>query len=103
MRNNTSSHNLQTIVSLCDSIAKSGATPTVALIKKHAIMPLPLPEIISVLKNWKEDPNQFLNLQEMNDQLDSSQPKSADEKIAGLEERVSNLEKQVASLLKLLE
>jgi hypothetical protein len=94
-------NNFQLIVSLCDSIKQSGVTPTVALIKKHANRPLPLPEIIAVLKSWKLDPAKYHNTETNIADLNKPEAKTTDEIIRTLEARVEKLEQQMATLLQL--
>lgn len=100
---NSANNNLQLIVSLCQSLTKSGVTPTVALIKKHANTPLPLPEIISVLRNWKLDPNQYPNTDAELTNAVEPDLKTPEKIIRTLETRVDKLEQQMATLLKSLE
>ena len=100
MAHNSTTSNLHIIVSACESISKSGITPTVALVKKHAFKPLPLPEIISVLKKWKEDPNQYPNADVQQTNLAEPNFKKPDEIIQSLEARIDKLERQMVTLLK---
>ena len=102
MPNHSTSNNLQLIISLCNSLTKSGVTPTVALIKKHANRPLPLPEIISVLKKWKLDPSEFEHIaKEPQQDLTTSELNTTDDAVKALEARIDKLEQQMAKLLQL--
>lgn len=103
MPQKSASINLQFIVSLCESLTKSGVTPTVGLIKKHANRPLPLPEIIAVLRNWKLDPDQYKNIEGESDETVNADTNTASKTIQTLEARITILEQQMATLLKLQE
>jgi len=41
---------------IANKLANEGKVPSVALIKGHLSQPVPLPTIISSLKNWHHDP-----------------------------------------------
>lgn len=83
------------ILSLCQSLAKSGKTPSVALIKSHASHPLPLPEILSVLQKWKKDPN----IGHTAVAPAATKALSAEQRLHKLESRVEKMEKLLQQLL----
>ena len=45
------------ILAIANKLANQGKKPTVALIKTKISQPVPLPQIISILKTWQHDPN----------------------------------------------
>lgn len=45
------------IIAIANQLANNGQKPSVALIKTKLSAPTPLPQIISVLKNWVHQPN----------------------------------------------
>ena len=45
------------ILTIANQIANQGKTPSVALIKTKLTSPVPLPVIISTLKNWQHNPD----------------------------------------------
>lgn len=88
-------------MSLCESLTKSGVSPTVALIKKHANQPLPLPEIIGVLRNWKHDPSQYQDIGiKAEAEVADTAANNSDEVVKTLEARIDKLEQQMATFLK---
>ncbi|WJG10420.1 hypothetical protein [Aliiglaciecola sp. LCG003] len=92
------SQNLSYIVNLCRKIQSNGQKPSVALIKKSANRPLPLPEIIGVLRRWNDAPQQFadIKLDEVEHEAPSVPP---DIQLTALSQRVDQLEKQLENLL----
>ncbi|WP_088332208.1 hypothetical protein [Lacimicrobium sp. SS2-24] len=85
----------QYILSLCQSLAESGKTPSVALIKSHARQPLPLPDILSVLQKWKKNPKVRLPEEEQ----PVAKPPSHEQRITSLEARIEKLETLLSQLL----
>ena len=55
------------ILILANQIANAGNKPTVALIKAKLNVKVPLPVIISVLKNWQHEPSFISKPNEIND------------------------------------
>lgn len=90
------SKNVHYIATLCEQIVRQGSQPSVALIRSKSDRSLSIPEVINVLKSWKQDPTQFAN------EPPSSEIKPQTESQT-LEQRVKVLEEQVAMLLKRLE
>ena len=45
------------ILAIANQLANQGKKPSVALIKAKVSQPVPLPQIISVLRVWQHDPN----------------------------------------------
>ncbi|TRY30790.1 hypothetical protein [Aliiglaciecola sp. M165] len=86
------------IASLCNKLSQQGKQPSVALIRKLANRPLPLPLVVSVLQKWKVDPEQLPKLSETQE---ANQPvdRTDHQRILDLETRVSQLESQLTSLL----
>lgn len=48
--------NFEIITIIANQLANAGKKPTVALIKGKLPAPVPLPQIISTLKNWQHEP-----------------------------------------------
>ena len=95
------SKNLSYIVALCEKLIAQKKQPSVALIKKLSNRPLPLPEVISVLRRWKEDPEKL----PIPTDEDMSEPETAStptQKITELEQRVIHLEQQLTELTDVL-
>lgn len=80
------------IASLCRQLAKQGKPISVAMIRSQANRTLPIPEVISVLKKWKQDPDIF-------SKDDESLTEQSKPQHFSLEQRVEKLESQVALLL----
>ncbi|GGD66947.1 hypothetical protein [Lacimicrobium alkaliphilum] len=83
------------ILSLCQSLAKSGKTPSVALIKSQASHPLPLPDILAVLQKWRKDPN----IVHTNAAPVAPNVLSAEQRLTRLESRVEKMEKLLQQVL----
>lgn len=90
------------IASLCKALAEQGQQPSVALIKKKANQPLRLPLIISVLKKWKEDPDQ-LSIKANDHESAPPTQLSDHQRILALENRVLQLETALELLSKKLQ
>jgi len=45
------------ILIIANQLANQGKKPSVALIKTKISQPVPLPQLISVLKNWQHEPD----------------------------------------------
>ncbi|MCC2614837.1 hypothetical protein LJ739_01115 [Aestuariibacter halophilus] len=84
------------ILSLCQQLAAQGAEPTVAMIRNKAHRPLAIPEVIAVLKRWKQDPQaqSSTTLAPVETATDSKPSQTC------LENRVTELEAQVEALTK---
>lgn len=95
------SDNRNYIVSLCEQLQSNQQQPTVALIRKTANHPLPLPEVISVLRRWKTDPNQF-PAQPKQQEETAAKVKTAEQRLLDLEAQVASLEAQVTHLTDLV-
>lgn len=76
------------IFQVCNQLANAGKEPSVALIKSNLTKRVPLPEIISGLQQWKNNPNA------PQPQLTLPEEKSAKD----LSSRVANLERLVTEL-----
>jgi len=48
--------NFEIITIIANQLANAGKKPTVALIKAKLPSPIPLPQMISALKNWQHEP-----------------------------------------------
>lgn len=88
-------NNQQYIVSLCVELTQQGKHPSLAMIRNRSDRPLAIPEVVSVLKRWKKDPEQLESDHKGNNLQPEQVPLS-------LEKRVEHLEKQVEELTKLL-
>lgn len=91
------SKNLTYIVALCEKLQSQQKQPSVALIKKISNRPLPLPEVISVLKRWKEAPEQ-LPIPTEDDINEPTAVSTTEQKVAELTKRVADLEQQLREL-----
>lgn len=90
------SNNTDYIISLCQQLANEGKVPTLGLVRNKATRSLTIPEIMQVLRRWKENPAALSNADATNAlKQEVSQGTS-------LEERVTELEKEVAALKKQL-
>lgn len=89
------SDNLNYILSLCQQISHKGQIPSVALIRGQSQRNLPIPQIISALKRWKEAPSTIGQEIETVAEKEPHQPLT-------LEQRVEQLEQQVRQLQHLL-
>jgi hypothetical protein len=76
------------IFDLCASLSKIGINPTLGTIRNKADRTLAIPEIISVLKMWKENPQQAIS----NNESQTVQEKDA---AISLQQRVEKLETQL--------
>ncbi|MCV2883261.1 hypothetical protein OE749_00950 [Aestuariibacter sp. AA17] len=92
------SKNTDYILSLCHSLSEKGLTPTVGLIRSKATRALTVPEVISTLKRWKENPASYNQI--ASDEMAPTEHASSE---ATLEARVNKLEKEVAMLKALIE
>ena len=90
------SANSQYIATLCRQLSQQGKQISVAMIRNQANHPLSIPEVVSVLKKWKQDPTQF-------QEVDAKPKNNPKKEQVRLEERVEELEKQVAHLSKQLQ
>lgn len=90
------SNQFQYIASLCEKIKASGKLPSVALVKKASNRPLPLKDIIEVLKRWQSDPEQFSKAP-LSEPI-ADKPDDLLSHIKNLEQRIVALENQVQSL-----
>ena len=88
----------QYIASVCDKLTRQGKKPSVALIKSAADRALPLPLIISVLKRYQQDPEQFASdsIEEVEPTVESE---TLEQQVFSLQQRVASLEAQVKLLL----
>ncbi len=91
------SKNVTYIVALCEKLNAQKKQPSVALIKKLSNRPLPLPEVISVLKRWKEDPEK-LPIPTDEDLIEPDMASTQEQKVAELEQRITQLEHQLVAL-----
>ena len=83
------------ILSLCNTLSAENKTPSVAMIRNRSERPLPLPDIIRVLKKWQENPQQP-------QPTDIHPPVSKDQN-EEIEMRLDRLEKQMESVVATLE
>lgn len=90
------SANSQYIASLCQTLAEQGRQISVAMIRSKADRSLSIPEVVTVLKQWKQDPHQFKDADDVHATNKSAEP-------LNLEQRVDELEKQVLLLTKQLQ
>lgn len=79
------------LFALCASLTEKGINPTLGTIRNRADRTLAIPEIINVLKKWKENPQQSFTEDTSNSDLKTDTKKS-------LEKRVEQLESQLAEL-----
>lgn len=86
------------IASLCSKLRQQGKQPSVALIRKMANRPLPLPMVISVLQKWKDDPSQLPILAE-EDEATTPMELTSDQRIFALETRVKELESVLSKVV----
>ncbi|GAB2689022.1 hypothetical protein Q4574_01345 [Aliiglaciecola sp. 3_MG-2023] len=94
------SNQFQYIASLCKNIQSNGKVPSVALIKKASNRPLPLREVIEVLRRWQNEPEQFSEIVE--DEAPVQQPTDLTQHVKQLEKRIESLEQQVLHLTRTL-
>lgn len=80
--------NLSYLLSVCNTIHKTGKTPTVALIRQYSERAVGIPEIVKAIQRWKTNPTPT--------EATMTSPTSDTKK--NLEERVVYLEQQVALL-----
>lgn len=90
------SQNSHYIASLCRQLSEQGQPISVAMLRSKADRPLSIPEVVSILKRWKQNPEQF-NV--TSDEKESTRPVDT----LSLEQRVDALEKQLAILQSKLE
>ncbi len=84
--------NANYIISICKRLKTKGIEPSVALIRSKANRTLAIPQVIQVLKSWKQDPEQFSHVV-IDDSNESSSPMERT-----LEQRVAYLEQQMTKL-----
>ncbi|WP_353369778.1 hypothetical protein [Aliiglaciecola sp. NS0011-25] len=72
-----------------------------ALIKKASNRPLPLRDIIDVLKRWQDDPDQFPSTPV--EEASPQKPNDLMQHIVTLEKRIESLEQQVLNLTQSLQ
>lgn len=88
---------------IANKLANEGKTPSVALIKSQLKQSVPLPQIISILKNWQHDPK-FIQKA-----VTSSDTKKSDEVTASstelnllIAEAIAPLQQEILQLKKLV-
>lgn len=79
------------LFALCASLTEKGINPTLGTIRNRAERPLAIPEIINVLKMWKENPQQSFS-------GDTKHKDSRAGAAISLEMRVEQLEIQLAEV-----
>ncbi|MEP0356601.1 MAG: hypothetical protein ABJH06_08635 [Paraglaciecola sp.] len=84
--------NTNYLINLCYDLQLKGKTPTVALIRSSASMPLPIPEVIKAIKHFKANPGQ-----RPSPSMDESKEKQVTPQ--SLEQRVNQLEQQLLSII----
>lgn len=92
------------ILVLANQIANSGKKPTVALIKSKLNKSVPLPILISTLKNWQHEPS-FIALPqsavELNTEVNTN-ASEADLLREHLNEELSQMKQEIIGLKKLI-
>ena len=88
------SKNRNYIIQLCKGLAAKGITPSVGMIRSKSDRPLQMPEIIQVLKQWKEAGEEL---------AESTNTETEENPVPqSLEQRVDALEREVRRLTDLL-
>ena len=84
------------ILALANQIANDGKKPTVALIKAKLTKRVPLPAIISTLRNWQHQPD-FITLPKNDEQVElaSNEPTSS---VDSLKLELKQLKLEIAEL-----
>ncbi|MEO9945765.1 MAG: hypothetical protein ABJH28_04280 [Paraglaciecola sp.] len=85
--------NTDYIINLCHDLQQQGKTPSVALVRSSASMPLPIPDVIKAIKYWKANPESRPSAAKIISQQKIPTSQS-------LEQRVSQLEQQLAQTIK---
>lgn len=89
------------ILAIANQLANQGKKPTVALIKTKISQPVPLPQIISVLKTWQHDPN-FIEVKK-NETADVSEENNKnDELTLIINQAIKPLNEEIQSLKQLI-
>ena len=88
------------IMQLCKSLVDEGQTPTLAKIRNRANRPLAIPEVIDVVRRWKQEPEAFDELAEPTEAADASPPEESDlaQRVTVLEQQVAMLSQQIANM-----
>ena len=84
--------NIDYIINLCFDISEQGKTPSVALIRNLSQRPLPIPEVIKGLQNWKSSPS-------TRPKTPLKQMRTSPSDNQSLQQRVTELEQQVATIM----
>lgn len=85
---------------IANKLANQDITPTVALIKSKLRQPVPLPQIISTLKQWQHEPNftQLTESNEIENSLETTTPKNEDELIQIIQTAIKPLQDEINQL-----
>lgn len=86
------------VAELCRQLVANGKTPSTALIKSASDRPIPLPDILRVLKSWKESPEAVTAQVEASESETESIQLSLEQRVVALEKQVAELQKQLADL-----
>lgn len=92
--------NFAYIARLCQQLAASGITPTVAKIRNRSQRPLAMKDVIQTLQRWKQDPAQFEGVEETVNESEQSLPEGTlESRVCALEQEVTQLKNQLNALL----
>ena len=86
------------ILSIANQLANEGKKPSVALIKQRLSQPVPLPNIVSVLKNWTHQPDRIQSPDSQIQNKVCTTVGVSDEIQQAINEAIKPLKTQIASL-----
>jgi DNA-binding transcriptional MerR regulator len=94
-------HNNQSyLIALCEQICAQGLKPSLALIRGQSTRPLPIPEVIKFLHNWKQAPQKVgLSGSPTEHKAEPDSELDLQSRVAYLEKQVAQLQQQLATLL----
>ena len=90
------------ILILANIIANAGHKPTVALVKTKLTKSVPLPVIISTLRNWQHQPDFIALPDKVNDKKVKPISEVADSSLDSLKEELKQIKKDVVELKQLV-
>ena len=90
------------ILAIANQLANQSKKPSVALIKAKVSKPVPLPQIISVLKTWQHDPN-FTELTTSKMIENTEKPSNNDELSLLINQAIHPLKEEIKALKQLVQ
>ena len=91
------------ILCIANQLANEGKKPSVALIKQRLSQPVPLPNIVSVLKNWSHQPDRIKIPDSPIQDKVSTNIEISDEIQHAIDEAIKPLKTQISELVEEVE